>query len=100
MSDQRFDGVVTTVRVEYDGYEEHRPGVSKAVRCQALCATCGTYRVATMDELAALDGETELRYVDSLRAWNCCHEGVDPLDGYPEEPDSHRIDGPDASDDS
>ena len=100
MSDHRFDGVVTTVQVECDGNEGQRPGIREPVRCQALCAGCGTYRVASMDELAALDGETELRDVTSLRAWNCCHEGEHPLDGSPAEPDSHRTDGPDATDDS
>jgi hypothetical protein len=52
-----------------------------------------------MAELSGLDGERELRYVASMRAWNCCHEGQEPLDGYPEEPDSNRIEGPDTDDD-
>jgi hypothetical protein len=43
MSDLRFDDVVPTVQVEYDGYKKHRPGVRKPVRCKALCATCGSY---------------------------------------------------------
>ena len=52
-----------------------------------------------MDELPRLHGERELRYVAAMRAWNCCHEGGEPLDGYPEEPDSYRISGPDADED-
>ena len=99
MSDLRFDDVVTTVQVEYDDYKEHRPGVREPVRCQALCATCGTYHESSVDELPRLHGERELRYVAAMRAWNCCHEGGEPLDGYPEEPDSYRISGPDADED-
>ena len=47
----------------------------------------------------ALAEEDELRYVATMRAWNCCHEGEEPYDGYPEEPDHHRINGPDAGGD-
>lgn len=94
MSELRFDDVVDAVQVEYDGYREHRPRVRKPVRCQALCATCGTYHESGMDELARLHGERELRYVAAMRAWNRCDEGGEPLDGSPGEPDSHRILGP------
>ncbi|WP_435366034.1 hypothetical protein [Haloarchaeobius sp. DYHT-AS-18] len=51
-----------------------------------------------MDELWLLAGETELRYVASMRAWNCCHDGVVPHDGYPKEPDSSSIEGPETDD--
>lgn len=99
MSDLRFDDVVTTVQVEYDGYREHRPSVREPVRCRALCVTCGTYHESSMDELPRLHGERELRYVAAMHAWNCCHEGEEPLDGYPEDPDNHRISHPDADED-
>lgn len=29
-----------------------------------------------------------LTYVASMRAWNCCHEGEEPIDGLPEQPDA------------
>lgn len=32
----------------------------------------------------AEDGDL-LKYVASMRAWNCCHEGQEPLDGLPDE---------------
>lgn len=98
MSDRRFDDIVSSVQVEYDGYKYYRPGERKPVRSRALCATCGTYWEATMAELSLLDGETEFKYVASMRVGNRCHEGIDSLDGYPDEPDSHRIDGPDTDD--
>jgi len=43
----------------------------------------------------ALDAEEEtrevLRYVAEMRAWNCCHEDLAPLDGFPSEPDASRV---------
>lgn len=31
-----------------------------------------------------------LEYVASMRAWNCCHEGEEPIGGLPEEPETPR----------
>lgn len=100
VSDLRFDDVVDTVQVKYDGYIEHFPNKRKPVRCQALCASGGTYREVSMDQLSPLDGEAEIQYVASMRARSCCHEGEEPLDGCPEEPDSYRISGPDTDEDA
>lgn len=33
-----------------------------------------------------------LEYVSKMRAWNCCYEGQEPLDGFPEKVDSIMID--------
>lgn len=95
MTDLRFRGVVTNVRFEYDREINRYVSDPKPSECQALCSTCGTYHDATVDELSVRVGEDELRYVASMRAWNCCHEGVEPYDGFPEEPDHYRISGPD-----
>jgi hypothetical protein len=32
-----------------------------------------------------------LEYVAKMRAWNCCHEGDEPCDGFPEEVKSDLI---------
>jgi|GEM_PF-2192804 len=96
MTDLDFSAVVTKVRFEYNRDRRHSAGERKPSRCQALCSTCGTYHAATVEEMAARVGKEELRYVASMRAWNCCHEGIEPYDGFPEVPDYRGISGPDA----
>lgn len=32
-----------------------------------------------------------LKYVAAMRAWNCCRDGEEPLGGFPEQPDTKRI---------
>jgi hypothetical protein len=96
MTDLHFRDVVTKVRFEYDREINRLLSDPKPSKCQALCSTCGSYHEATVEELSTLAGEAELRYVASMRAWNCCHEGDTPYDGFPDEPEYHRINGPDA----
>ena len=95
MTDLHFRDVVTNVQFEYDREINRYVNEPRPSTCRTLCSTCGTYHEATVDELSTRAGETELRYVASMRAWNCCHEGVEPYDGFPEEPDHRRISGPD-----
>ncbi|WP_311172862.1 hypothetical protein [Halobellus ordinarius] len=66
---------------------------------RAMCKTCSTVHTV---ELAEFDvpvttfsnGEKHIpvddavfRFVAEMRAWNCCHEGEEPYDGFPETPD-------------
>jgi len=96
MTDYRFDHIVTDVTVERGSAPW--PGADRVpVACRALCSDCGTYHTAELDEMGALAGQPELEYVASMRAWNCCHEGQVPHDGFPEEPEYYRIDGPDST---
>lgn len=62
---------------------------------RALCSTCGTYQTVDINEfrLSFGVGEAEMSYVAKMRAWNCCHEGEEPLDGFPEEPDPFWMEG-------
>jgi len=91
MTDLQFRNVVTNIRFEYDREINRYLDEPKPSQCQVLCSTCGTYHKATIDELMPRCEEDELQYVASMRAWNCCHEGVEPYDGFPEEPDYSRI---------
>jgi len=54
----------------------------------SVCKTCGTQHKCTLDEFGSksfLIEQGGLEYVAEMRAWNCCHDGAVPLDGYPEE---------------
>ena len=79
MSDRRFDEVV--LEGQSIGY-----GRDKGYR--ALCGDCGEYQEARIQEwkYPVLIDTEELKYVASMRAWNCCNEGEEPLDGFPEDP--------------
>lgn len=37
------------------------------------------------------DAEKVLAYVAEMRAWNCCHQGQEPIDGLPEKPDTSYV---------
>lgn len=83
----------------------------------AVCKTCSTKHKVTTDEFLlsdmyelvstddgyktepanALNMQSDnykavLKYVAEMRSWNCCHEGGEPLDGFPDEPDVHSVD--------
>lgn len=81
MTDRRFSEVV----IEPSSYttDDYKRGY------KACCSACGTYHKVSVEEfeLPALVSATALGYVAKMRAWNCCHEGDEPLDGLPEEPD-------------
>jgi len=94
MSDVMFNNVVQNIQFEYKRDINRYLSQPKPSKCQALCSTCGTYHEATFDELTPRPGESELQYVASMRAWNCCHEGIEPYDGFPEKPDHAAIDDP------
>lgn len=99
MTDLQLRHVVTDIQFEYDREINRYLDEPKPSSCQALCSTCGTYHEVTLEELSRRCEEEEYQYVVSMRAWNCCHEGVEPYDGFPEEPDYFFIDGPDSSTD-
>lgn len=81
MTDKRFDEVVQ----QTSSCMQNRQRAYKA-----LCATCGSYSWARVDEFKhpVLTGTETLGYVAKMRAWNCCHEGEEPIDGLPDEPDN------------
>jgi hypothetical protein len=107
MSDRRFDDIVieSTSMIGPEG-KYHT----------AVCKTCSSQHKVTSDEFERTDlytlvstedgldtkptNELERRdnadeilaYVAEMRAWNCCHENEEPLDGFPETPDSKYID--------
>jgi hypothetical protein len=84
-------------------------------RYTAICKTCSTQHESSPDDfqmtdlyklVSTEDGiETKpanalehkdnykevLAYVAEMRAWNCHHEGEEPLDGFPEQPEGGRI---------
>jgi hypothetical protein len=86
--DRRFDEVVQ---------EGQSIGHGKDRGYRALCGDCGEYKVCRAEEYKKTNlrgasyipmfvGTEELKYVASMRAWNCCNEGKEPLDGFPEDP--------------
>lgn len=80
MSNRRFDEVVQ--EGQSIGHHESRG-------YRALCADCGQYQEARIREWkygGPLVDTEELAYVAKMRVWNCCHEGEEPLDGFPEDP--------------
>ena len=96
MTDLRFDDVVDTT---------HMAGPSGEY-VQSVCKTCSKQRKVYRDEFtldnlytwASGDGfiphdvdKDVLRFVAGMRAWNCCHEGDVPLDGFPEEPAAGHV---------
>lgn len=91
MTDLRFNDVVDSTRMIG----------KKGKYATSTCKTCSEqYKVTReafeRDNLWNLDGSKYLPasvdqdvmlYVAKMRAWNCCHEGEEPLDGLPEEPE-------------
>jgi hypothetical protein len=67
---------------------------------RAMCKTCSTVHTVDVSEfdvpVTTFDtGEVHIpvdaavfRYVAEMRAWNCCHHGDEPYDGFPDEPDA------------
>jgi len=77
--DLRFDDVV-----EYTKLTDHR-GMSAV----AICKTCSTRHRCDRDsfpERSLFVSQDQMLYLAEMRAWNCCHQDDEPLDGYPEDP--------------
>jgi hypothetical protein len=67
---------------------------------RAMCKTCSTVHKVDVSEFDVpvttfSNGEKHIpideavfRFVAEMRAWNCCHEGAEPYDGFPDEPDA------------
>ena len=67
---------------------------------QAMCKTCSTVHETDHSEfdvpITTFDNgekhipidEEVFRFVAEMRAWNCCHEGTEPYDGFPEAPET------------
>lgn len=88
MTDKRFDDVVM---------EGQKIGYDKDRGYRALCADCGTYQECRAHEYQKTDarggtyiphtvGMEDMKYVAQMRAWHCCNEDDEPLDGFPEDP--------------
>ena len=84
MTDLIFNDIVT-IKSNHTGVKAH-------------CKTCSTWHTVTRDELSKenLRGDEHVplgvdssvkEYIAGMRAWNCCHEGNEPRDGFPEKPD-------------
>jgi hypothetical protein len=81
-TDLKFNSIVTHVRKKTDD-------TSTIIGFQVLCSSCGKYNEVERDEFNTPDipDEAHLKYVAKMRAWNCCHSGEDPYDGYPTKPE-------------
>lgn len=85
MSDFRFSEIVQNV-MKLNGLNSNY---------RALCSSCGTYSTVNKDEFefSAIVEDSTLEYVVKMRAWNCCNENNEPIDGFPEQPDKHKLMG-------
>jgi hypothetical protein len=92
MSDKRFDEVVQ---------EEQSIGYDKDRGYRALCGDCGQYKECRAHEYQRTNarggtyiphtvGTEDMKYVAQMRAWSCCNEGEEPLDGFPEDPNEEE----------
>lgn len=93
--DRRFNEVVTNG--SSTGYGERERGY------RALCGDCGSYHTCKRKEFGEERdrpfsdttffyapyniGMEHFKYVAQMRAWNCCSEGEEPHDEFPEMPD-------------
>lgn len=79
MSDLQFDEVVESDRMM---------GVQPDKHWRSLCKTCGEYTKVYKREWRhpILVDREEIKYVANMRCWNCCHQGEEPLDGFPTDP--------------
>lgn len=96
MTDLQFNDIVLASR-ETRTVEE---GVLVDRGWRAMCKTCSTVHTVDVSEfdvpVTTFDtGEVHIpvdravfRYVAEMRAWNCCHDGDQPYDGFPDEPDA------------
>jgi hypothetical protein len=106
MTDRRFHGIVIESNSMIGAEGEYHT---------AICKTCSTQHKVTKDEFQMTDlytlvqtedgFDTEpanalehrdnykaiLEYVAEMRSWQCCHEGETPIDGFPKEPETSRI---------
>lgn len=85
-TDKRFREVVQTGKSI--GYGDTRG-------YQALCGECGHYQEVRVNEFiypVLIDTE-EMKYTAEMRAWNCCKQGEEPIDGFPPEPDKRHRSG-------
>lgn len=98
MSDRRFDEVVINSCLISDGKQKY---------AKSTCKTCSQTHRARPDEFknnnlytieltenglktsayvpSGAHDKDVLLFVSRMRAWNCCHEGQEPLDGFPEQ---------------
>ncbi|MFC6873185.1 hypothetical protein [Halobellus marinus] len=94
MVDLLFQDVVLDSR----GTRTTENGVLVDKGWRATCKTCSTVHKVDLAEfdvpVTTFDsGEKHIpvddevfRFVAEMRAWNCCHEGEEPYDGFPEAP--------------
>jgi len=79
MSDLRFNDVVIESNSMTGPSGEYHT---------AVCRTCSTKHKATSDEYIGQlsDSGKVLRYMAEMKTWFCCHDGDEPLDGFPDQP--------------
>jgi len=92
MTDFRFEDIVDSTRmIGPDGRY-----------VKSVCKSCSTQRTVMRDDFSrnTVKGSSYvpssvtiemLEYVAKMRAWNCCHEGDEPCDSFPEEVKSDLI---------
>lgn len=58
----------------------------------AVCSTCSENHKAKRHEFNSFFplSDEEMEYVAEMKAWKCCHEGDEPIDGFPESPRSEE----------
>jgi len=52
----------------------------------AVCKSCSTKHYKYKKHCFQFDSNEFIKYVAEMKAWNCCHENAEPLDGYPSRP--------------
>jgi hypothetical protein len=107
MTDRRFHEIVIE--------SNSMIGSDRAKYHTTICKTCSQQHKVTIDDfqmdnlyqlVESADGyETKpanaidrqdnykevLQFVAEIRAWQCCHEGETPIDGFPDEPEASRV---------
>lgn len=95
MTDLRFDDVVeTNTLIGPDG------------RCaKSVCLSCSQQHKVTRNDFSKENslgntyipssvGLEIITFVSKMRAWNCCHENTEPIDGFPDKqglPGEHLV---------
>jgi len=106
MTDRRFHDIVIESQSMIGPQGEYHTAVCKTCSQQHRVNTdefdiADLYKLVrdgnnlTTEQVNALDRKDNykeiLAYVAEMRAWNCCHEGEEPIDGFPDEPNSSKI---------
>jgi len=105
MSDHRFDDIVIESNSMIGPEGKYHTAVCKTCSSQhkvtrdeferadlyTLVSTEDGLETKPLNELDRHNSDEILAYVAEIRAWQCCHEGEEPLDGFPDTPGSKYI---------